>query len=81
MYSIEAVNGGNRMSWNKLTSLVAVLLVAAVLGGCAYGGVALNGDRAVVAKNNAFLFGLLNKVYVCDVSDNGLSNCSESENP
>lgn len=69
------------MTWKKLGALVAALALAGVLGGCAYSGVAIDGQRAVVAKNNALFFGLLNKIYVCEVSARGLENCSASESP
>ena len=38
-------------------------------------------DTVVITKNNAFLFGLLNTVYVCQVSDSGLQNCSSNVSP
>ena len=50
-------------------------------GGCAYGAVAVQGDKAVVVKNNSFLFGVFRHVYVCKNTDKGLENCKDSENP
>ena len=68
-----------------MTKIFSTLLVAATvagsLSGCAYSGVAVSGDKAVVARNDAFLMGLLRKVYVCKVTDTGLSSCQESESP
>jgi hypothetical protein len=64
---------------------VALLLsgatLAAALSGCAYGGVAASADKAVVARNDAFLFGILRKTFVCKITDGGLSNCQSSDNP
>ncbi len=64
-----------------LASLVLVGLVSGVLGGCAYGGVAVSGDKAVVLRNDAFLFGILRKAFVCKVSDAGVTACNSSDNP
>ena len=65
--------------------MIGVFGVAALLGslsaGCSYSGVAAAGDKAVVARNDGFLFGLLRKVSVCKVTDSGLTNCQESESP
>ena len=63
---------------------LGLLLIAGALGtGCAYGGVSLNaaGDRALIARNDSFLFGLLRKVVVCRADDNGVSDCREAETP
>jgi hypothetical protein len=50
--------------------------------GCYYniGGVSGNG-QVVIAKNDAFLFGLLNKVFVCNVTPGGVSQCAAAETP
>jgi len=37
--------------------------------------------RAVVLRNDAFLFGALRKAFVCKVSDAGLTDCNSSTNP
>ena len=65
----------------KLMS-VALLAAMATTGACAYGGIAATGDgKAVVARNDGFLFGLLRKVYVCNVTPGGLTGCVAGENP
>lgn len=64
-----------------LASLLAAAAIASALTGCAYGGVGASGDKAVVARNDAFLFGILRKVYVCKVTDGGLSSCQDSDSP
>jgi len=59
-----------------------VLAGVATLGGCAYtspGVVA--GDRIVLPKNDYFLFGVFREVYVCKVTDGGVTDCRASENP
>jgi len=64
--------------------LFASLTLAAIvaLTGCAYGGVGVSADgHAVVARNDAFLFGLLRKVFVCQVSPTGLTACGSGESP
>ncbi len=65
----------------SIFGLVAAAMVAGVLGGCAYGGVAGVGDKVVITRNDAFLFGILRKVFVCKVADSGVSSCNEGEAP
>ncbi len=66
-----------------MKTLVLGIVLASLAGatGCAYGGVGVAGDKAVVARNDGFLFGILRKVYVCKVSDTGLTGCAEGESP
>jgi len=67
--------------------MVRTLIVAlALVGvgstvGCGYSGVATSGDKVVIARNDGFLFGILRKVYVCKVSDAGVTGCADSESP
>jgi hypothetical protein len=63
-----------------LTSF-AILTLAASANGCAYGGIGAVGDKAVVTRNDAFLFGILRKVFVCKVSDSGLTSCQSADAP
>jgi len=66
---------------NTIFMLVAVGILSSATG-CAYGGAAMgSADKVVVTRNDAFLFGILRKVFVCKVADAGLSACSESEAP
>jgi len=59
-----------------------VLAGAAMLAGCAYTtpAVVQNGGRVVLPKNSHF-FGVGRAVYVCKVTDNGLTNCLAAESP
>lgn len=66
------MHGTKRWAW---------LVVAALTPGCWYGGVAVQGDRAVVVKNDNFLFGAFRKVYVCRVTEGGLTSCQTAESP
>ena len=59
----------------------AILTLAAAANGCAYGGVGTVGDKAVVARNDGFLFGILRKVFVCKVGDGGLTACQAADAP
>lgn len=61
-----------------LKSLVVVGALAGALGGCAYGGMTTVGDKVVIARNDNFLFGALRKVFVCKVSDAGVTGCVDS---
>lgn len=65
---------------NVMIALV-LLAAAAPLGGCSYAGVAASGDKVVIARNDGFLFGILRKVYVCKITDAGVSNCAEADSP
>lgn len=67
----------------KNTLLIAAILigVGASVTGCSYGGVAMGGTKAVVLRNDNFLFGALRSAYVCDVTDSGLKNCKEGDTP
>ena len=64
-----------------IASLLAAAVLAGALSGCAYSGVAASADKAVVARNDGFLFGILRKVYVCKVTDGGLSSCQDNDSP
>jgi hypothetical protein len=58
------------------------LVAAATLGGCAYTAPAVAaGDKIVLPKNSYFLFGVFREVYVCKVTDGGVTNCQSSQNP
>ena len=68
----------------KIRSLVSGLLLVAVAStsmACSYGGVAMASGKAVIARNDHFILGLLRQVYVCDVTDDGLANCESKQNP
>ena len=64
-----------------LASVVLVGLISGVLGGCGYAGVATSGDKAVVLRNDAFLFGILRKAFVCKISDAGVTACNSKSLP
>ena len=63
----------------KLMGLVVATTMATA---CAYspGGVTADG-KVVMAKNVGILFGLLNKVYVCNVTPAGLTGCQAGDAP
>ncbi len=65
---------------NKAKSVLALCMLAA-LAGCSYGGVGVSGDKAVVLRNDNFLFGVLRQVFVCKVDSSGLSNCNSNVSP
>ena len=60
---------------------IAAGILATSATGCGYAGAGASGDKVVVARNDGFLFGILRKVYVCKISDAGLSACNDSEAP
>ncbi len=67
----------------KLTCfLFAASVIASAATGCSYGGAAGAGaDKVVITRNDAFLFGILRKVFVCKVTDAGVSACAEGTSP
>ena len=65
----------------KSIKIVLALSVLASLAGCAYGGVAVSGDKAVVLRNDQFLYGVLRQVFVCKVDASGLSACNANVSP
>jgi hypothetical protein len=79
-------DGMKSTSMWKRVSAVGLLVAAlggtgAVVGGCAYGGVAATPDGSVViTRNDLFLFGALRKVFVCKVNGTALT-CAESTPP
>lgn len=61
---------------------VVGMLLGTTVAGCSYAGVATTADnKVVVTKNNGFLFGILNAIYVCDVTPGGLANCKAGDAP
>jgi hypothetical protein len=64
-----------------MKNLILGSVVAVLVGACAYSGVATDGGKAVVLRNDSFLFGMLRKAYVCQVTDAGLTNCNSADAP
>ena len=63
-------------------SLLALLAVCFLGTGCSYTAVTrLGKGKVALVKNDLFLFGALRKVFVCNATKGGLSNCSTNENP
>ncbi len=67
----------------KLTCfLFAASVIASAASGCGYGGAAGAGpDKVVITRNDGFLFGILRKVFVCKVTDGGVTSCAEGTSP
>jgi hypothetical protein len=61
--------------------LIAAGLLSVFVMGCSYEAVAVAGDKAVVLRNNAFLFGAFRRAYVCKITDAGLTDCNRVEDP
>ena len=71
--------------WKRFSAAVLLMTAlggtGALVGGCAYGGVASTPDGTVViTRNDMLLFGLLRKVYVCKVNGDKLA-CTETPAP
>lgn len=65
----------------SIALVISAVVLTGALSGCAYGGIGVTGDKAVVTRNDAFLFGILRKVFVCKVTDGGLSSCQAADAP
>jgi hypothetical protein len=65
----------------KAIASALLLGLCSTLGGCSYAGAAASGDKVVVLRNDAFLFGILRKAFVCKISDAGVTACNSNENP
>ena len=65
----------------KLLAAVAVVMTTgALFAGCAYAGAATTSDgKVIVPRNDTFLYGLLRAVYVCKVTDDGVTDCKAGE--
>jgi hypothetical protein len=61
--------------------MLASAFLATATGCTSYAGAAGMGDKVVIASNNGFLGGIFRKVYVCKVTDNGLSACGHNQSP
>jgi hypothetical protein len=65
-----------------LALVVGGIALASSLTACAYGGVGgVGADKVVIARNDGFLFGALRKVFVCKVTDAGVSACQSADSP
>jgi hypothetical protein len=79
-----AVNS-DKQKERLMKRILGLVVLSGVLAGfatgCSYGGVSASGDKAVVARNDGFLFGILRKVYVCKITDAGVTSCQSNESP
>lgn len=55
------------------------IMTGLIIAGCSYSGVAIAGDKAVLPRNDDFLYGMLRKIYVCKITDEGLTECVAGE--
>ena len=66
----------------SIAMLLAAGFMAGAVSGCAYGSIAVSGtDKVVITRQDGFLFGILRKVFVCKITDNGVASCAEAESP
>jgi hypothetical protein len=66
----------------KALATLGLLSFAIGSQACAYAGVGgVGADKVVIARNDAFLFGALRKVFVCKVADSGVTGCQSSDSP
>ena len=64
----------------KLQALLVGALFAASLAACAYTGASASGDKVVIARTG-LIMGLMRQMYVCQITDSGLTNCATNESP
>jgi hypothetical protein len=65
----------------SMAKIMAGAALLATLAGCAYTAPGVSGDKAVIVRNDSFLFGALRSIYVCKITDGGLTACAEGESP
>ena len=58
--------------------LVAAGLIATALSGCTYSSIALTPDNRLIVARNTFA-GFDRNIYICDVTDTGVTDCIKSE--
>jgi len=65
-----------------MKTLMGFVLATMMATACTYapGGVTADG-KVVIAKNDGFLFGLLGKVFVCNVTPGGVTGCVAGDAP
>lgn len=65
----------------KALFILALAATAApAMTGCAYSGAsALGADKVVITKDG--IFGLIREVYVCKVTNDGVSACQSADKP
>ena len=64
-----------------IVALSAIAILGTIAPACHYGDVAVDNGKAVVVRQDDMLYGMLRRVFVCEVSDAGLANCASGENP
>jgi hypothetical protein len=64
-----------------LALVLGSLMVASSLTACAYGSIATSGDKVVITRQDSFLMGALRKVFVCKVTDAGVTACGSADSP
>ena len=64
-----------------IVALSAIAILGTIAPACHYGAVEVENGKAVVVRQDDFLYGMLRKIFVCEVSDAGLANCASGENP
>jgi len=69
------------MMMSKMVRVAVLALLAGSMFGCAYAGIAVAPNGTVyVARNDAFLFGILRGVYACTPAGQEL-NCTRAGAP
>ena len=64
-----------------IVAISAIAILGTIAPACHYGAVDVSDGKAVVVRQDDFLYGMLRKIFVCEVSDAGLANCASGENP
>ena len=59
----------------------AFAIIGSMAPACSYGAIAVENGKAVIVRQDDWLYGILRKIFVCEVTDGGLANCANGENP
>jgi hypothetical protein len=63
----------------RLSGITLLLILATTSTSCIYSSVAIHGETALIAKSK--WGGVLNNLYVCKVTPEGVTDCKEKETP
>lgn len=65
-----------------MKTLMGLVVATMMATACSYapGGVTADG-KVVIAKNDGLLFGLMSKIFVCNVTPGGVTGCAAAELP
>lgn len=65
----------------RIPLLLCAITATLLSSGCYYASVATSGDAVIIVRNDLLLFGALRKVYVCRITEQGVTQCKSQDSP